>query len=126
MSLEQSVWRVIHVWIPNILMKTMGIRRIRQLLSSNMRKLIITPYNPQWPYLFESFKQRLSKIFGENLTAICHIGSTSVKGLSAKPVIDIMPTVFSLDAVDNLQTQFEKEGFLWRGENRSCSNEGTF
>lgn len=81
-----------------------------------MQKLNVSPYNPQWPDLFDSFKKRLTRVFGENLTAIYHIGSTAVEGLSAKPIIDIMPTVFSLDAVDQAKETFEKEGFQWRGE----------
>jgi GrpB-like predicted nucleotidyltransferase (UPF0157 family)/8-oxo-dGTP pyrophosphatase MutT (NUDIX family) len=81
-----------------------------------MKKFILSPYNSNWPVLFEAFKQKLIEIFGENLTAIYHIGSTSVEGMSAKPIIDIMPTVFSLEKVDHLKAEFEKAGFLWRGE----------
>lgn len=86
------------------------------ILYPDMKKFSIVPYSSQWSALFEFYKQKLSVIFGENLTALYHIGSTSVTGLSAKPVIDLMPTVFSMDAVDDLQSEFEKEGFQWRGE----------
>lgn len=81
-----------------------------------MNSFTLSTYDAQWPALFDVFKQKLTKIFGDNLTAIYHIGSTAVEGLSAKPVIDIMPTVFSLSKVDELKSEFEREGFQWRGE----------
>jgi len=78
----------------------------------------IEPYNPIWPTLFEEFKRKLTPILGENenLTTIHHIGSTSVPGLSAKPVIDMMPAVGSISKVDELEHRFAEIGFEWRGE----------
>lgn len=81
-----------------------------------MSRFNVSSYSPQWPLLFEKFKQKLVPIIGENLTAVFHIGSTSVEGLSAKPVIDILPTVFSLEGVDKHKEKFEDAGFQWRGE----------
>ena len=58
--------------------------------------VVVVPYNPQWPALYEQEAQAIGQILGENLTAIHHIGSTSVPGLAAKPIIDIMPVVRDL------------------------------
>ena len=57
----------------------------------------ISEYNPDWPLAFEREKKFLEDIVGEWLYgSIEHVGSTSVPGLAAKPVIDIMFGVKSL------------------------------
>ena len=51
----------------------------------------LSEYNPSWPKMFQSEKLFLERVAGEWLYgAIEHVGSTSVTGLVAKPVIDIM------------------------------------
>ncbi|NGM90403.1 GrpB family protein, partial [Parapusillimonas sp. SGNA-6] len=47
-------------------------------------------YNPIWKDQFEIIKQGLNEILSDLRVSIEHIGSTSVEGLSAKPIIDIM------------------------------------
>jgi GrpB-like predicted nucleotidyltransferase (UPF0157 family) len=49
----------------------------------------ILPYNPEWVSLYEVEADKLRSVFGEALLEIEHIGSTSVPGLSSKPIIDI-------------------------------------
>src|SRR6478752_4393271 len=59
----------------------------------------IVPYDPAWPRLFEEERQALIDAIGPWLTGpVEHIGSTAIPGLAAKPVIDIMAGVASLDA----------------------------
>ena len=53
-------------------------------------KAVIEEYNSLWPALFIKEKKLLSQVFTETDFAVEHIGSTSVFGLGAKPVIDIM------------------------------------
>lgn len=58
----------------------------------------LEPYNTQWPRLFELEATSLAEFLDPWLAgAIEHIGSTAVPGMSAKPVIDIMAPVFSLE-----------------------------
>lgn len=58
----------------------------------------VVDYNPEWPTKFEAEKQRLESIVGQWICGtIEHVGSTSVVGLAAKPVIDIMVGVESLE-----------------------------
>ena len=78
--------------------------------------VVVVPYNPQWPALYEQEAQAIGQILGENLTAIHHIGSTSVPGLAAKPIIDIMPVVRDLAQVDACSAQFEALGYEVMGE----------
>jgi len=63
------------------------------------RPVTIVDYDPMWPTLYEKEKMKISEALGNKALAIEHIGSTSVPGLGAKPIIDIMVCVQSnLDA----------------------------
>jgi GrpB-like predicted nucleotidyltransferase (UPF0157 family) len=53
----------------------------------------IVDYDPRWPAQFEEVAGRLRAAFGEQAVSIDHIGSTSVPGLPAKPIIDAQVTV---------------------------------
>lgn len=57
------------------------------------RKIEVVPYGPSWPTAFELESARVSSVFESVLESIHHIGSTSVPGLSAKPVVDILVVV---------------------------------
>ena len=61
--------------------------------------VLLVDYDPAWPAAFERERGALAGILGEWLTgSIEHIGSTAVPGLRAKPVLDIMAGVESLEA----------------------------
>ena len=76
----------------------------------------VVPYCSGWPELYRQEAEKISKILGEQLVAIHHIGSTSVPGLPAKPIIDILPVVKEISAVDAHNAQFEALGYEPRGE----------
>ncbi len=61
------------------------------------------------------FSEQL-KIVGPVLTIVHHIGSTSVPGMTAKPVIDLMPLVADLDMFDARRADLEAIGYVWHGE----------
>lgn len=54
-----------------------------------MRTIIVEPYNPIWAKEFERIKEELLPAIGDDVISIEHVGSTSVMGLWAKPIIDI-------------------------------------
>jgi GrpB-like predicted nucleotidyltransferase (UPF0157 family) len=59
--------------------------------------ITLSPYDPQWAVLFEQERVRLEAALGAWLVGpVEHIGSTSVPGLAAKPIIDMMAPVRSL------------------------------
>ena len=59
----------------------------------------IVPYEPTWPAAFEAERTLLEPVLAPWLAGdILHVGSTSVPGLGAKPVIDILAGVHSLEA----------------------------
>ena len=53
------------------------------------KRVIVVPYDVQWEQDFRRIEQELEEALGDLACAIEHVGSTSVKGLSAKPIIDI-------------------------------------
>ncbi len=62
--------------------------------------IVVADYDPRWPALFEEEQARILAAIGPWLVDIQHVGSTSVPGLAAKPIIDIMPGIRRLaDAV---------------------------
>lgn len=50
---------------------------------------MIQDYDPLWPYLFEGLRSRIATVLADISDAIEHVGSTSVPGLAAKPIIDM-------------------------------------
>lgn len=77
--------------------------------------VVLAGYNPEWRRLAADYAGKLATL-GPLLVAVHHIGSTSVPGLAAKPIIDLMPVVAELEAFDALQTPVEALGFMWHGE----------
>lgn len=55
--------------------------------------VFLAPYDPAWPGLFEREATRIGAVLGGRVRLLEHVGSTSVPGLSAKPVIDIVLAV---------------------------------
>lgn len=77
------------------------------------KKIVVTPYNPDWPHIFEKEASKIRETIGANCIAIHHIGSTSVPGLSAKQVIDMIGIVKNPEeAIQPL----ESLGFKYKGE----------
>src|SRR6187399_1476847 len=53
------------------------------------RKIVVVDYDPRWPAQFQQHAGIISRALGDQALAIEHVGSTSVPGLAAKPIIDI-------------------------------------
>ncbi len=79
-------------------------------------KVQVLEYDEDWIKSFELEAEKLKDIFSEELITIHHIGSTSVPGLQAKPIIDIMPVVRKIDRVDGYNPQMEMIGYECMGE----------
>ena len=77
----------------------------------------VVPYSPLWPQLFSELGTTLRKALGETALRIDHIGSTSVPGLDAKPIIDIQVSVASFEPLDAYRVPLERLGFVFRASN---------
>ena len=80
------------------------------------RKTNVVAYDSQWPLLYEVEQEKIKAILRNDLVAIHHIGSTSVPGILAKPVIDIMVLVNDIHILENYKTDLEFMGYHWMGE----------
>jgi GrpB-like predicted nucleotidyltransferase (UPF0157 family) len=68
-------------------------------MTSREQPVEIVEYDSSWPVLFEEERQALARALATWLAGpIEHIGSTAVPGLAAKPVLDIMAGVLTLEA----------------------------
>jgi GrpB-like predicted nucleotidyltransferase (UPF0157 family) len=61
--------------------------------------IVVRDYDLEWPRMFEQERARLQGVLGSVVTAVEHVGSTAVPGLSAKPIIDLLVGVESLTTV---------------------------
>lgn len=73
--------------------------------------MIIVPYDQRWPQQFEEEKALLLEEIGAFVLSIEHIGSTAVPGLAAKPVIDILIGVRSLQDAPLFIPPLESRGY---------------
>ena len=72
---------------------------------------IITTYDTAWVERFREEAQRLRAVLGETARRIEHVGSTSVPGLDAKPVIDIQISVERVAPMDAYRPALEALGY---------------
>jgi len=80
------------------------------------KSMLIQKYNEGWIDNFESIKKELHYALSELYVSIEHIGSTSVPGLAAKPVIDIDVVYGSEIAFDKIILRLEKIGYYHTGD----------
>jgi GrpB-like predicted nucleotidyltransferase (UPF0157 family) len=78
------------------------------------RDIIIVPYDPAWPVRYERERARIVAAVGAELRAIHHVGSTSVEGLAAKPIIDILLVVRDPASEHTYQPSLEHAGYVLR------------
>jgi GrpB-like predicted nucleotidyltransferase (UPF0157 family) len=74
----------------------------------------LSPYDPAWPAMFESEAAKIRAALGERALAIHHAGSTSVPGLSAKPIIDIVLEVADTTDERSYVSALEAAGYVLR------------
>jgi GrpB-like predicted nucleotidyltransferase (UPF0157 family) len=86
------------------------------MLFRRARKVIVRPWNPRWAARYAHEAERLRLIFGPVLMSVEHLGSTSVPGLAAKPIIDILVTATSLEEVERLTPMMVRAGYAAKGE----------
>jgi len=72
--------------------------------------------DPEWRALFERERDRIKTAVGPVALDIQHIGSTSIPGIAAKPIVDIAVAIVSFEAFDVHVPVIEKLGYIYRGE----------
>lgn len=74
----------------------------------------IDPYDPAWPSLYEREAERIRGVLGERVRLLEHVGSTSVPGMAAKPIIDIVLAVPDSSDEPAYVPDLEAAGYLLR------------
>jgi GrpB-like predicted nucleotidyltransferase (UPF0157 family) len=74
----------------------------------------VVAYNQGWPRRFGAWRGRLAELLGPVALRIEHVGSTSVPGLAAKPVVDIQVSVADLSDEDRYVPPCEAAGLQFR------------
>lgn len=76
--------------------------------------VLLAEYDPDWPERYQQEARRLSAALGDRALQVEHVGSTSVPGLAAKPVIDIVLAVADATDESAYVTDLEAVGYvLW-------------
>ena len=79
------------------------------------KRVVVEKWNPQWKYEYEKIVASLCKDIIYNSIKIEHVGSTSVEGLSAKPVIDL-DIVIEKDKFEIIKELLNKKGYEYKGD----------
>jgi GrpB-like predicted nucleotidyltransferase (UPF0157 family) len=76
----------------------------------------LVPHDPSWAAVARAEIERQQGVLGELIVAAHHIGSTAIPGIKAKPIVDIVLVVASLEELDARKDRVTALGFEWRGE----------
>ena len=79
------------------------------------KHVVVLPYNEQWKHDFLQIKAELANVLSQLAIEIEHVGSTSVQGLSAKPIIDIDVVIKDYSELENVISALEKIGYQHEG-----------
>ena len=78
------------------------------------RAIVIAGPDPAWPKRFEAERARIAGALGSRALLIEHVGSTSVPGLAAKPIIDVLVAVADADEEPAFVPALERAGYVLR------------
>jgi len=92
-----------------------------QIIAAHVRKpqplnstIYVAPYNPAWPSMFTRLAKHIHEVLGDRIRLLEHVGSTSVPGLSAKPIIDMVLAVKDSRDEASYAKPLEEKGYTLR------------
>lgn len=77
-------------------------------------RVVVVPYDPRWPSLFEISAKELRSVLGGSALEIHHVGSTAIAGMSAKPILDVLVTIRSFEGGRLLMEPLGRLGYEYR------------
>jgi GrpB-like predicted nucleotidyltransferase (UPF0157 family) len=86
----------------------------RARVGGPSRPVVVVPYDETWPAQYTGVVARVRAALGDRVLAVEHVGSTSVPGLAAKPVIDVNLVVADSDDETAYVPALEAAGFVLR------------
>ncbi len=84
--------------------------------NTEQRHVELVPHNPDWSHQADEEAQRIMSDLTFPIVGIYHIGSTSVAGIKAKPILDLVMEVENLEDVIQAIPEFEAIGYINKGE----------
>lgn len=78
--------------------------------------VVVLPYDEAWKKDFEEIKAELMAVLDGLVLSVEHVGSTSVPGLAAKPIIDIDVVIEDTDCFEKVKTALETIGYQHEGD----------
>ena len=98
--------------------KSVNILGSEQIIEDEMRTSYVTviPYSDQWERDFLKIKDEIKSVLGELAKSIEHVGSTSVRGLSTKPVIDIDVVISDSSVLNDVIAALGRIGYQHEGD----------
>ena len=80
------------------------------------KSVVVLPYDEYWAQAFELIKSEIQEALGSLALRIEHVGSTSVRGLSAKPIIDIDVVIKDYSVFDAVVAALKEIGYHHEGD----------
>ncbi len=80
------------------------------------KRVVVLPYDPKWKDDFEAIKREIADAVGELTVSAEHVGSTSVEGMSAKPIIDIDVVIKDESVFEEVVRRLAGIGYIHEGD----------
>ena len=82
--------------------------------GEEQREIKIVPYDKNWPLRYKTEKKKIEKAIASQEHHIEHVGSTSIEGLPAKPIIDIQVSIQDPNDESSFVPALEEQGYILR------------
>ena len=86
------------------------------MLGLKRGTVVLCPHEEAWEKIAAETIAMLRPLFGEAASAIEHVGSTSIRGIRAKPILDLAVAARDMEAVRRRIPVLEEAGVIFRGE----------
>jgi GrpB-like predicted nucleotidyltransferase (UPF0157 family) len=90
---------------------------VNNMLGLKRGTVILQPHDEKWHILFGDERSQILSAIGDFVLGIEHVGSTSICGISAKPILDIMVAISKYDDGEKCIAGLEALGYEYKGEN---------
>ncbi|MCD4802522.1 MAG: GrpB family protein [Anaerolineales bacterium] len=85
-------------------------------INPEQREVELVPHNPEWSQLAEEEAKRILEQLSVPVIGVYHIGSTSIPGIKAKPILDFVIEVEDLDDIIRSTEMLGELGYISKGE----------
>lgn len=84
-------------------------------IAQKTKVVEVVPYDPEWKVEFDRIREQLLSYVGDLIITIEHVGSTSIEGLAAKPIIDLDLVMDSYDVLPQIIERLQQHGYEHQG-----------